>query len=83
MRCGVVKMSNVPFQPLDRSRREIHLIVLSDAEHLASESNTADSPLKCELITTSLDLYKEPLRSYSAHGVNTLRNALARTFLKN
>lgn len=75
-------MSNTLHQPLDRSKREIRLIVIKDLDNAASRSRTADLPLKCELITTSLDLYKESLRSYPAHGVNKLRNALVRSFLK-
>lgn len=74
-------MSNIPYQPLVRSRREIRLIVLKDIGSATSGPNTADSPLKCETITTSLDLYKVPLSNYPAHRVNKLRNALARTFL--
>jgi hypothetical protein len=75
-------MSNVPYQPLDRSRREIRLIILKDVENTANPSNTADLPLKCELIATSLDLYKVLHSNYSAYEVNKLRNALARSFLK-
>lgn len=74
-------MSNVPYQQLVRSRREIRLIILEDIDSAASWPNTADSPLRCEMITTSLDLYKVPLSNYPAHGVNKLRNALARYFL--
>jgi hypothetical protein len=75
-------MSDIPYQPLDRSRREIRLIVLNDIENTTGGTNTADLPLKCELITRSLDLYKEPFSNYPTHGVNKLRNALARSFLK-
>lgn len=74
-------MSNIPYQPLVRSRREIRLLILEDIDSAASWQNTADSPLKCEMITTSLDLYKVPLSNYHAHGVSKLRNALARYFL--
>jgi hypothetical protein len=75
-------MSNVPYQPLDRSRREIRLLILNDVGNTANLSNTADLPLKCELITTSLDLYKVALSNYTAYEVNKLRNALVRSFLK-
>ena len=75
-------MPNILYQPLDRNTREIRLIVLKDLENTASCTNAADLPLKCELITTSLDLYKEPLRNYPAHGVNKLRNALTRSLIK-
>lgn len=71
-------MTSIPYQPLFRSRREIRLIVLKD---LDGGPNTADSPLKCEMITTSLDLYKAPLSNYPAYVVKKLGNALARSFL--
>jgi heterokaryon incompatibility protein (HET) len=80
---GLLNMANIQYQPLDRSKREIRLIVLSDAEDTKSGSSLVNESLKCDLIATSLDLYKEPLRNSPAHGVNVLRNALARTFLKN
>ena len=75
-------MSDIPYQPLDRNRREIRLIVLNNINNTTGGPNTVDLPLKCELITTSLNLYKEPFSNYPAHGVNKLRNALARSFLK-
>lgn len=71
-------MSNIPYQPLIRSRREIRLIVLKDMD---GGPNTADSLLKCEMITTSLDLYKVPFSNYPAYGVQKLLNALTRSFL--
>lgn len=74
-------MSGVPYQPLVQSKREIRLIILKDTDNADSTPNTADSPLKCEMITTSLDLYKVPLSGYAAHGANKLRNALARSFI--
>lgn len=74
-------MSNIPYQPLVRSRQEVRLIVLQDIDSTASGPNTPDSPLKCELITTSLGLYNVPDANYLAHRVNKLRNALARAFL--
>ncbi|KAJ9652678.1 hypothetical protein H2198_008081 [Neophaeococcomyces mojaviensis] len=74
-------MSNIPYQPLIQSRREIRLVILEDIDNATSRPNIPDSPLKCEMITTSLDLYKIPLSNYPAHGVNKLRNALARYFL--
>ena len=71
-------MSSIPYQPLFRSRREVRLIVLKDVD---GGPNTADSRLKCEMITTSLDCYKVKLSNYPAYGVKKLRNALARSFL--
>ena len=75
---GSVKMSSIPYQPLVRSRREIRLIVLKDPD---GGPNTANSPLKCEMITTSLDLYGVKNQSYPAYRVKKFRNALARSFL--
>jgi len=72
-------MPNIPYQPLDRNRRETRLVVLKDLETTTSRTNTAELPLKCKLITTSLDLFKEPLRNYLAYGANKLRNALTRS----
>jgi Heterokaryon incompatibility protein (HET) len=79
-------MSEVPNQPLDRSRREIRLVVLKDNDdtfNRSKASNTPNPPLRCELIVTSLDLYKEPLRNYPVHEIDKVRNALARKLLEN
>lgn len=73
-----VEMSSIPYQPLVRSRREIRLIVLKDPD---GGPNTANSPLKCEMITTSLDLYGVKDESYPIYRVKELRNVLARSFL--
>lgn len=45
-----VEMSSVPYQPLTRSRWEIRLVILKDVD---GGLNTADSSVKCEMITTS------------------------------
>ena len=71
-------MSSIPYQPLFQSRREVRLIVLKDVN---GGPNTADSRLKCEMITTSLDFYKVRDSNYPAYRVKRLRNALASSFL--
>ena len=71
-------MSSISYQPLVRSRRQIRLIVLKDPD---GGPNTANSPLKCEMITTSLDLYGVKYQTYPAYRVKKTRNALARSFL--
>jgi hypothetical protein len=75
-------MSDILYQPLDQNRREIRLVILNDVGNTTNGPNVVDLPLKCELITTSLDLYTEPFSNYPTYGVNKLRNALARSFLK-
>lgn len=75
-------MPSFPYQALDQNKREIRLIVLDDPELAITGPNTTLSPLKCRLITTSLNLYKELAHSPPMYEVNRLRNALARTFLK-
>jgi hypothetical protein len=75
-------MSNVPYQLLDRSKQEIRLIVLQDTDSVdAGGLRGARSSLKCELIVTSLSLYKVEQSNYAAHKANEVRNALARTRL--
>ena len=71
-------MSSIPYRPLVRSRREIRLIVLKDPD---GGPNTTKSPLKCEMITTSLDLYGVKNQSYPVYRAKKFRNALTRSFL--
>jgi hypothetical protein len=70
-------MPNFKYQPLDRDNREIRLIILEDRD-----GNALDLPLKCKFVTTTLNLYKEPLNDYPAYEVNKLRNAIVRSALK-
>jgi len=75
-------MSTISYQPLDRSKQEIRLIVLEDMSTTDNGSNMANAPPKCQMIITSLDLYKERRGHIVAHGANKLVNAFARTFLE-
>lgn len=71
-------MSTILYQPLNQSKQEIRLIVIEDTSTAGNGSNIATPPLKCQLITTSLNLYQERIGNYVAHGVNKLRNSFVR-----
>lgn len=54
-----VKMSGIVYQPLNRAQREIRLILLDDGNEAidGGGGGAARTPLRCQLITTSLAFY--------------------------
>ncbi|KAH0843783.1 hypothetical protein AYO21_07921 [Fonsecaea monophora] len=50
-------MSGNFYQPLNRSRREIRLILLHNDDQGLESRDSPNSPLRCQLITTSLTFY--------------------------
>lgn len=50
-------MSGIIYQPLNRERREIRLIILEDENEATKDKGLESIPLRCQLVTTSLKFY--------------------------
>ena len=70
-------MFRVPYEPLDKTKSEIRLIQLKDVDEVENTGPPTGSPLKCQLIKTSLKLYTRYYSPIVRDG-NTLRQSMAR-----
>jgi hypothetical protein len=50
-------MSGIAYQPLNRARREIRLLNLDNSDETIEDGGMDGTPLRCQLVTTSLVLY--------------------------